>query len=194
MDDVDLQVVDALLLRDPDVFGHYFVELSRDPHPDGEKARKAEKIFQRYGHPSPFRCFVEDYQRYRRDLKKANVAETAVQTTARLSESDDREDDLEPSRKICVVPPFRKRKRPKPGFDAVGFLLQKRRSEESHRLKFSADEDVRESVLESRATEKEKIGRLAEGVLKRMSDQVDALSESAGYRLLDVRYDSLPES
>lgn len=194
-DDIDLRVVNALMLENSEIFKHYLVDLSKEPHPDPTKAAEAKNIFRKYGHPSPFECFLADYRKYCQDKKSKEstvqtVNEPEIEVSIALPDSPDVEGrafDLEPKRKIHVLPPFRKKRRRKEGFDVAQFLLRKKRSEEVTRLKFLADEDIQENV--SRITEKEKVDLLIEGVFRNISNQIELLNQTCGYRILEVYYE-----
>lgn len=208
---IEEEMVNTLLSDNYEVFKHYFIDLSEEPHPDPAKADQAKTLFQKYHYPDSFEIFVAKFQTWckKEKEKRLQTTESCSQTTetrpVQTEPSHWIETERQPTvaidenqifrytpivpRRVTVVPPFRKRKRGKEEFNAVDFLLQKKKSNEGFSLKFQSDEDVQEELLAVKTTEKKKMSLLTDGVLRKIAEQIELLNQLYDYRLLETCYE-----
>lgn len=190
------EVAKALLSESEEAFRHYFVDLKEEPHPNPTLAKKAKTLYSQYQLKETFETFIQKFQEEcrKRKEKRESQKETCVQTES-LGGNDTRsvevtEQDLyRPHRSVSVVPPFRKRKRIQATFNVVDFLIQKRKNDEVFSFKLQSDEDVQEELSRLQTTENKKMSLLANGILRKMAEQIDLMNQMYDYRLLQVDYE-----
>ena len=200
-DEVDERIAETLLLENSDVFRYYLVDLNETP---SDKHKEAEKIFKKYNYPSTLDEFLKAYRKWCKDKQNQpasreisgkesfilaeeeypqNVMECFPQTVTESRFS------FEPAFRYRVDPPFRKRKRQRYEFNAVDFLVGKKRNDEVVSLTFQTDEDIQDKLVVSEVTEKKKLGLLADGLLRKIADQIELLNQMYNYRILDIHYE-----
>lgn len=182
----------ALLSENYDVFKHYLIDLSSEKHPDPQADIQARRIFSTYGYPDDFDAFVETFQTLCREKKEKRCESVQTEPVQALREVETEDYPLyrDWQHRVSVVPPFRKRRRVETGFNAVDFLLQKRKHEETFSLKLHSDDDVQETLSGLQTTEKKKSNLLGEGVLRKVAQLVELLNRTCDYRILEVDYDN----
>lgn len=206
---VEEEIAKALLSEKYEVFQHYFVDLSEEKHPDSVKEEQAKTLFEKYRYPETFENFVTKFQAWcnEKKAKRLQTSEACSQATECHSVQTEPSSFMETTptvaidenqifhwspivhRRVTVVPPFRKRKRCKEEFNSVEFLLQKKKTDDVFSLKFQSDEDVQEELLAVQTTEKKKMSLLADGVLRKIAEQIELVNQMYDYRLLDIYYE-----
>lgn len=107
MDPDELEMVDTLCITNPEIFNHYFRDLSEGEH---EQHERAIEIYNRYGLQSPFECFVARYRQHRTNEAQSRK-EAAVQTAPVEPGSFAHSRQVSSGMDVEELLPFRKRKR-----------------------------------------------------------------------------------
>lgn len=101
MDDIDLQVAQSLLLRNPEIFKHYFTNLEKTVSANHDKAKE---IFKNYNYPLSFEKFVEKYQKWCEEKPVQVSRGTMTETSSRgtMTETSSRGTMTETSPQISL--------------------------------------------------------------------------------------------
>lgn len=183
MDQLGLDVVDTLCLKYPELFEHYFKEVSEER---SEQHEEAEERYLEVGYPLDFNRFLVRYRQHRGKGPRTRIVRE-VQTAPAVEPVYARQ--VSPS--ISVVPPFRKRRqRPaKETLNVADFLSRKKQNEDVFALKFRPDEDVQEALAERGERAPYKRVRI-QGQMRQIAKEVELWNDHSPHPLLVVFYDA----
>lgn len=173
-------MVEALLLKDRNVFGSYFTVDGCIANIDPKVKQKADEIFKEaYPGNTTFPTFEAFYEEWKKS--RIHDANTDISETIPPSEICNRM-TFDPSKRemVSVVGPRQKRNRPTE-FDVYEFLST--RQESGCPIRFQSDLDL-ESDLEV-LMEPQK-NTVIDAGLRKIARALTVLNSSCSYRLLDV--------
>lgn len=92
-------------------------------------------------------------------------------------------------RNVSVRSSFRNRRR-REEFDCLKFLMDKKTNQDYCLLEFQPDDELEEEMSAMRSSpDRKRIELLADGVLRRIAEQLEYLNRTNGYRMMDVHYE-----
>lgn len=198
MDVLQELIASTLLLKDSNVFNHYFKDFGVFPHPESLVHERAETLYKEIAKDvyrnTEFPAFKEFVEAYRALCQRQRALPQQTVHPPQTQCSDEGQSRIcnkwnliRP--KVSVIPPVSRNKRKDEEFNIVDFLLKKKRSDDYFPLTFQSDEEVQDDLTILESPDKKKLDAIGDGILKKMAVYLELLNKERPYRILDVQYE-----